>query len=92
MLKCFDHKTTFPDTHRLSCLATEISKTNPIFSGGQELKRSSCLNKCSDLQPMDAALKLFDFQEKHPICKQKGYRMHNSALSLHPGCAFNRPC
>ena len=40
MSKCFDHRTTFPDTHRHFRPATEISRMFPIVCRGLELKNS----------------------------------------------------
>ena len=41
MSKCFDHKTTFPDTHRHFRPAIEISRICPIVCRSLELKKSN---------------------------------------------------
>ena len=38
MLKCFDHKTTFPDTHRHFRQTIQISRTVPIVLRGSRTK------------------------------------------------------
>ena len=48
MSKCFDHKITFPDTHRHFCPAIEFSKMFPIVGRGsrspkEQLKKQSML-------------------------------------------------
>ena len=52
MIKSFDHKTTFPDTHRHFRLAIEISQKCPIACRGLELKRATQKTTCLDSQPM----------------------------------------
>ena len=45
MSKCFGHKTTFLDTHRLFRPAIEISRIFRIVCDGVELKKSNLKNK-----------------------------------------------
>ena len=45
MLRCFDHTTTFPDTHGHFCPAIEIPRKFPIVCGGLELNKINLKNK-----------------------------------------------
>ena len=45
MSNCFNHKATFPDTHRHFRPAIEISRKIPIVCEGLELKKSNLENK-----------------------------------------------
>ena len=90
MSKCFDHKTTFPDTHRHFHLATEISRNCSIVCKGAELKNSNKRKTCLDTQPMNDFF--FEFwRKKTPCVKNGGSWMHNSELSLHLNCALDNP-
>ena len=52
MIKLFNHKTTFLDTHKHFRLAIEVSKIFPIVCGALELEKSNLANECLDSQPM----------------------------------------
>ena len=50
-VEVFDHKTTFPDTHRHFRPRIEISRNFPIVCGGLELKKNNLKSKsCLDMQ------------------------------------------
>ena len=64
MSTCFDHKTTFPDTHRNFHPAIEISRKFTIASGLLEPQKSDFENKtCLDTQPMYDTFDFFSFQK-----------------------------
>ena len=69
MSKCFDHETTFPDTHRHFCPAIDISRRIPIVCWGLRLKKINLKNKtCLDTQFMQNKFKMSNFPKKktHP--------------------------
>ena len=96
MSRCFDHKTTFPDTHRHFRLAIEISRELPIVCRGQKLKKSNLENeKCLEVQLMNYIFERKKcFRKIYPdlLLKNKGHRTHDSELRLHLHCAFHSPC
>ena len=48
----------------------------------------------ADTQPMNDYVEMFDFRQMilGPLCKSKGYQMHNSELKSHLNCALDNPC
>ena len=93
MLKCFEHKTTFPDTHRHFRLANEISRNCPTVCGYLELTKRNFKSKtCLNTQPVNDAFKFIKNKCRTPIQKSKGYRMHSSELRFYINCAFDDPC
>ena len=58
--KCFDQKTTFPDTHRHSRPLIEISGKCPFFCGGLELNKKKLRKQtCLESQPTFLSLSFF---------------------------------
>ena len=90
--KCFDHKTTFPETPRHFRPAIEISRKAPTICEGLQLKRGN--QKTNMLEFAGPFFELFDFQTKvvGPLLKKQGYPMHNSELTLHLNCPFENHC
>ena len=76
MSKSFDHKTTFPDTHRRFRPAIEISMSIPIVCVDLELIKSNLKNKtCLDTQPINEHFETVDFSKKQlsgPYVKKEG--------------------
>ena len=60
MSKCFDHKTTFADTHKHLGPAIEISRKIPIVCGGLELKKINVKTRSLDPQPMFLNFSMFE--------------------------------
>ena len=94
MSKCFDHKTTFPDTHRHFCLAIEISRKFPIVCEGLELKQSSLKTKHAWIRSPWMIIFKFTISEQivfgAAMLKSNGDRMHSSEFKLHLNRAFER--
>ena len=92
MLKGFNHKTTFRDTHRHFHLAYEISKKCPIVCGNVDLKKSNYKNAwIRTLWMICLKVSIFQKYVQNLICKNESCRMHNSELRLHLNRAFDNP-
>ena len=92
-VKCFDHKSTFPDTQRHFRPAIEISRNIPIVRMAPELKKAA--KKTQMLGFTSYIFDIFDSGEEYcrsPYVKSKGYRMRNAEFTLHPNCALDNPC
>ena len=92
MSKCFEHKTTFPETHRHIRPAIEIFRNVLIVCKGLELKNSNL--KTTFAWMYSLCFGSFQFTEDISCnyVKNKGYPMHNSELRLHLNFAFYSPC